>query len=57
MKYKTHEVINAMQILQETCEEHGTCTCCPLKNSFNKCELNFDKPKNWWITGGLLGSV
>jgi hypothetical protein len=55
MKHTTSEIINAMQILKDTCSERDNCTCCPLCNSESKCELRSTEPKHWWITSKCVG--
>lgn len=56
MKYSESEIINALKVIKETCEESENCADCPLCISGLKtCGLKYDKngdnmiPERWQI--------
>ncbi len=51
MKYSQEEIIHALEVIQETCNEHDKCESCPF---FNRslhftCEILRDRPEYWKI--------
>ena len=51
MKYSQEEIIHALEVIKETCNEHDECEGCPF---FNRslpftCEILNDKPAFWKI--------
>lgn len=58
MKYSESEIINALKVIKETCEEYETCDNCPLSIcNQNRCGLTYNKneekitPERWKIVG------
>lgn len=44
-------LINALQIIKETCEKNGKCMMCPLGNDYDQCKVADDDtmPSQWSI--------
>lgn len=58
MKYSESEIINALKVIKETCEEFEMCTDCPLSvGCFYGCGIRCSKeghdlvPYEWEIVG------
>lgn len=58
MKYSESEIINALKVIKETCEESEMCKDCPLSiGELNKCGIRYNKrefgitPNQWKIVG------
>ena len=51
MEYTQDEILNALRVIKETCEEAGECENCPLRNKeYNdKCYLMETAPLDWKI--------
>lgn len=52
MQHTKEEIINALQVIQDTCREmHGERPCeqCPLSDEDSKCILQNEPPEAWEI--------
>lgn len=48
MKYTQEEILNALKIIKETCEETGKCEDCPFgTRDYYGCRLIEDNPGEW----------
>ena len=64
MKYSESEIINALKVIKETCEEFERCIDCPLSvGEFHDCGLKYNKerlnlaPHQWQIVGDTPKSL
>lgn len=52
MERTQNEIINALEVIKDTCNTHynnGLCRTCPLRNAFDDCGVVDDAPKTWNI--------
>lgn len=54
MKHTQEEIINALQILQDTCSENEVCKTCPLRSTKYGCNLTKGAPTLWKIKNNEL---
>lgn len=47
MKYSEKEVINALKVIKEVCENTEMCRFCPLRNGYDSCSLRSEIPSKW----------
>lgn len=52
MKYKKEDILNALKIIQETCNENGNCTFCPFGTKYGDCNITDDIPSRWETSQG-----
>lgn len=48
MKHSEEEIINALAIIQDTCEEHD-CSKCPFGTNDAICLIKRDSPIEWLL--------
>lgn len=46
MKYTKEEILNALQIIKDTCEESKCCSC-PFGNIHEMCVIQDAPPSHW----------
>ena len=53
MKHTKEEILNALQIIKETCQEstdtYGDCLLCPFNDGDGHCIVNEQAPSAWDI--------
>lgn len=49
MKHSQDEIVNALKVIMETCEEAKCCVSCPLRHKFSsdKCYVSSCRPDKW----------
>lgn len=52
MNYSQEEIIAALKLIQNVCNEHTACAGCPFRTADNvpgSCELRRNAPSNWSV--------
>lgn len=49
MKHTKEEIINALKIIQDECQNAGNCKYCPFGDSGGHCIVNEQAPSAWDI--------
>ena len=49
MKHTKNEILKALTIIKEVCEEIGDCTICPCGDCMGVCLVSDDVPTSWEI--------
>lgn len=49
MKHTKEEILNALHVIKDTCEEisDGACSKCPFSDKYGHCFINEIIPANW----------
>lgn len=49
MRHLPEDIIEALRIIKNTCEEQEDCVCCPFGDNTELCLINSIIPKEWDI--------
>ena len=49
MRYSENEIIKALTIIKNICEDYAGCTGCPFETPIGDCQINVDSPEDWNI--------
>lgn len=49
MKYKKHEIQNALKIIKEECQASPDCELCPFGDRDGECLIYEGSPEHWTI--------
>lgn len=49
MKHSQDEIVNALKVIMETCDESKCCVNCPLRHKLSpdKCYVSSYRPERW----------
>ena len=49
MKHTREEILNALHIIKDTCQESTDCLLCPFNDGYDHCIVNEQAPSAWDI--------
>lgn len=51
MKHTKEEIVNALKVIKDECEDHPVCAACPFwsPEANPKCMVSYQYPEDWKI--------